>query len=72
MMLGKPDHVDAELVGQPRLAERLVNYDAVPLGIPAVRNEEITEFHADLRLAQPTPRWPSSGACQGTAVDIKI
>ena len=37
MMLGEPDHIDAERVGEPRLAQGLVDHDAVPLGIPAVR-----------------------------------
>ena len=45
MMLGKPDHVDAEFVGEQRLAQGLVDHDAVPLGIAAVRKEEIAKFH---------------------------
>ena len=45
MMLGEPDHVDPELVGEPGLVQRLVDHDAVPFGIAAIREQEIAEFH---------------------------
>src|SRR5260221_12453434 len=46
MMLGEPDNVGSELVGQQRLAHRLVDDLAVARRIAAVGKQEIAEFHA--------------------------
>ncbi len=46
MMLGQPDRVDAQFVGEPGFAQGLVDHDPVALGIAAVGKQEIAEFHA--------------------------
>ena len=46
MMLGEPDHVDAQLVREPCFAQCLVDHDAIPRWVAAVRKEKIAEFHA--------------------------
>src|SRR6516165_9652824 len=46
MVLGEPNHIDAELVGQPGFTQCLVDDSAVPLGVAAVRKQKIAEFHA--------------------------
>src|SRR5215472_12849893 len=56
MVLGEPDHIDPELVGQPGFAQRLVDDGAVPLGIAAVRKQEIAEFHGAALLALSASR----------------
>jgi hypothetical protein len=48
MMLGEPDHVDPELVGEPSLAQRLVDHDAVAFEVAAIRKQKIAEFHITL------------------------
>ena len=48
MMLGEPDHVDPELVGEPSLAQRLVDHDAVAFGVAAIRKQEVAESHVTL------------------------
>jgi hypothetical protein len=45
MMLGEPNNIDPELFGQPRFAQRLVDHDAIPRGIPAVRKQKVAELH---------------------------
>ena len=56
MVLGEPDHIAAEFVGEPCLAQRLVDYDAVPLGIAAVGKQEIAEFqHSTSKPLRPEP-----------------
>ena len=44
-MLGEPDHVDPEFVGEPGLVQCLVDHDAVAFGIATIREQEIAEFH---------------------------
>ena len=53
MMLGEPDHIDTEGVGEPSLAQGFIDHNAVPRGIPAVRKQEIAEFHSEFPLAPP-------------------
>ena len=53
MMLAEPDNIDAELVGQHRLAQRLVDDNAVALRIAAVGKQKIAELHMPLRFAGP-------------------
>jgi hypothetical protein len=48
VMLSEPDYIDPERVGEPSLAQRFVDDDAVPFGIPAVGKQEIAEFHRAL------------------------
>ena len=48
MMLGQPNHVDAQLVGEQRLAQGLVDHGAVALEIAAVGKQEITEEHCEI------------------------
>ena len=45
MVLGEPDHVNAEFVREPSLAQGLVDDGAVMPGIAAVGKQEIAEFH---------------------------
>jgi hypothetical protein len=40
MMLGEPDYVDPEFVGQPCLAQRLVDHDAVAFGVAAIGKQK--------------------------------
>ena len=47
MVFGEPNDVDAELVGEMGLADRLVDHDAVMVGVAAVGKQEVGEFHAD-------------------------
>jgi len=46
MMLAEPDDIDAEPVGQHRLAQGLVDDDAVTRRVAAVGKQKIAEFHA--------------------------
>src|SRR4029077_12767916 len=46
MMLGEPDNVGSELVGQERLAHRFVDDLAVARRIAAVGKQKVAEFHA--------------------------
>ena len=57
VVLGEPDHIHAELVRQPSLAQRLVDHRAVARRVAAVRKQEIAEFHAGIA--------PTLGASQG-------
>jgi hypothetical protein len=45
-MLGEPDHIHAQLVRQPRLAQGFVDHHAVARRVAAVRKQEIAKFHA--------------------------
>src|SRR5215471_6482405 len=45
MMLGEPNHIDAELVGKPGLPQGLVDDGAVAPGVTAIRKQEIADLH---------------------------
>ena len=57
-MLGEPNHVELEFVGQPCLAQGFVDHDPVALGGAAARKQKIAEFHAarshSLRITRTT------------------
>ena len=71
MVLGEPDHIDAELVRQRRLAQGLVDDDAVALRLTAVRKQEIAKVHLRSLLRHGDhdglcPHLSSNAACQAT------
>ena len=45
MVLGQPDHIDAQFVGQRRLAQGLLDDRAVARRIAAIGKQEVAEFH---------------------------
>jgi hypothetical protein len=51
MMLGEPDHIDAEFVRKPGLAQGLVDHGPIALEIAAVGEQKIAEFHPALPSA---------------------
>ena len=48
VVLREPDHVEAQLVREPRLAQGLVDHLTIARGITALRKQEIAEFHEEL------------------------
>src|SRR5271166_6705684 len=46
MMFGQPDHLEAQLVSEPRLAQGLVDHLTIVRGIAAFRKQEVAELHA--------------------------
>src|SRR6185437_10246161 len=56
MVLGQPDDVDAERIGQHRLADRLVDHRAVPRRIAAVGKQERAELHTRSPLGSGASR----------------
>ena len=61
MVLGQPDHVGAQLVGQRRLAQGLLDHRAVLRRIAAIGKQEIAEFHRVLRSGAAPSRTGEAG-----------
>jgi len=47
MVLGEPDCVEAERVGEARLRQRLLDHHPIARRIAALGEQEVAEFHAD-------------------------